>query len=99
MSARRFEPSGRLVLLIRAEVVLADGRTVTASATDDPDLYWALRGGGGNFGVVTEARYQLHPLPSVLAGLVPVPALAGVWVPETQPAAVTCRFDSDDGRA
>lgn len=56
--------------LMGAEVVLADGRILRASAEQHPDLFWALRGGGGNFGVVTELELSLHPVgPVVQVGL------------------------------
>ena len=56
--------------LISADVVTADGQFRKASAGDHPDLFWALRGGGGNFGVVTSAEYRLHEVGQVLGGLV-----------------------------
>ncbi|MEO6463214.1 MAG: FAD-binding oxidoreductase, partial [Candidatus Eisenbacteria bacterium] len=57
-----------------AEVVTAAGEVVRASATDNPDLFWALRGGGGNFGVVTRFEFRLHPVgPDVLSGLIVYP--------------------------
>jgi FAD binding domain len=59
--------------LMGADVVLEDGRRVQVDATSEPELFWALRGGGGNFGVVTSMRIQLHPLEQVLAGLILFP--------------------------
>ena len=55
--------------LVQAEVVTAEGEIVGASASDHPDLFWALRGGGGNFGIVSSFRFALHPVgPTVMAG-------------------------------
>jgi len=54
--------------VLAADVVLADGSFVTANAKDHADLFWALRGGGGNFGVVTSFEYRLHPVSEVTAG-------------------------------
>ncbi|MEV6104351.1 FAD-dependent oxidoreductase [Streptomyces sp. NPDC051940] len=54
--------------LLQADLVLADGRRVRASADDHQDLYWAIRGGGGNFGVVTSFTFRLHEVGTVIAG-------------------------------
>jgi FAD/FMN-containing dehydrogenase len=63
--------------LLSADVVTAAGDLVRASATDHPDLFWAIRGGGGNFGVVTSFEFRLHPVgPQVIAGLIVHPISA-----------------------
>jgi FAD/FMN-containing dehydrogenase len=72
--------------LLSADVVTADGRFLTASQTEHPDLFWGLRGGGGNFGIVTSFEYRLHPLGPILAGPVVYPLSAAKDV---------CRFFRD----
>ena len=63
--------------LLSAEVVTAAGELVRASATDNPDLFWAIRGGGGNFGAVTSFEFRLHPVgPQIIAGLIVHPLSA-----------------------
>ena len=56
--------------LLSADIVTANGELLTVSPEQHPDLFWGLRGGGGNFGVVTSFQYRLHPVDSVLAGMV-----------------------------
>lgn len=60
--------------LLSAQVVTVDGRQVVASQKSNPDLFWAIRGGGGNFGVVTALEYQLHPVGDVVSGSLMYPA-------------------------
>jgi FAD/FMN-containing dehydrogenase len=59
--------------LLSVELVKADGAVLNVTAESDPDLFWALRGGGGNFGVATSFEYRLHPLSEVVGGLVAHP--------------------------
>jgi FAD/FMN-containing dehydrogenase len=66
--------------LLAAEVVTADGQIRHVDASSDPDLFWAIRGGGGNFGVVTRFHFQLHDVPSVVGGILMLPATADVIV-------------------
>ena len=60
--------------LLAAEIVTADGRLRRVDAEIEPELFWALRGGGGNFGVVTRLKYRLHPVDTVVGGLLVLPA-------------------------
>jgi hypothetical protein len=66
--------------LLSCQVVTADGKVLTASASENDDLFWALRGGGGNFGVVTSFEFQAHPVHTILGGLLVYPRSAAVDV-------------------
>jgi FAD/FMN-containing dehydrogenase len=72
--------------LLEVELVTADGRVVRASDHENPELFWALHGGGGNFGVVTSFTFRLHDLPIVTAGLL-------FWSPEAGPEVVRAYRD------
>jgi hypothetical protein len=63
-----------------AEIVTADGQHLQVSAESHPDLFWAIRGGGGNFGVVTKIQYHLHPVNRVIGGMLMLPATPEVIV-------------------
>src|SRR5919205_1183318 len=64
--------------LLAAEIVTADGRLRRVDAQTEPDLFWALRGGGGNFGVVTRLKYRLRPVDTIVGGLLAAPARPAV---------------------
>ncbi len=64
--------------LLAAELVTADGEHLRVDSENDPDLFWAIRGGGGNFGVVTRLRLRLHEVPEVLGGMMMLPASPSV---------------------
>jgi FAD/FMN-containing dehydrogenase len=76
--------------LIACEVVTAKGELVSASETINPDLFWGLRGGGGNFGVVTSFLYRLHPVSTVLSGLNPLSARSG----QSRASQLSCFHDN-----
>ncbi|MQA61182.1 MAG: FAD-binding protein [Actinophytocola sp.] len=63
--------------LLSVDLITADGREVTANATENPDLFWALHGGGGNFGIATSLTFRLHPLPAFAMALLLWPAEKG----------------------
>lgn len=60
--------------VLAAEIVTADGEVVQTDEKNSPDLFWAIRGGGGNFGVVTKIKYRLHPVDKILGGMLMLPA-------------------------
>ena len=66
--------------LLSCQIVTADGKVLTANASENADLFWALRGGGGNFGVVTSFQFQAHKVASVLGGLLLYPRAVAVDV-------------------
>ena len=89
--------------VLGATIVTADGQVRTVSAENEPDLFWAIRGGGGNFGVVTEFIYQLHPFDrNVLSGSIvwPVAQTRDVleWYAEARPTCPTKCTSASDGR-
>jgi FAD/FMN-containing dehydrogenase len=70
--------------VLAADVVLANGHVVRASADANPELFWAIRGGGGNFGVVTRIQYRLHPVDEVVGGMLLMKATPEVIAPSSR---------------
>jgi FAD/FMN-containing dehydrogenase len=77
--------------LLAAEIVTADGEQLHVDETSHADLFWAIRGGGGNFGVATRFRYRLAPLPSYVGGMMVIPA-----TPEAIAAFIDAAADADE---
>src|SRR5690606_463731 len=78
--------------LLAAEVVTADGSVVRVDGESHPDLFWAIRGGGGNFGIVTRFEYRLRPIGNVLGGMLILPA-----TPRVLHGLLTEAADAPDG--
>ena len=79
--------------LLAADVVTADGQLRHVDAQTEPDLFWAIRGGGGNFGVATRFRYRLHPLAAIVGGTMMLPATADViqsFIASRRPRRMSC---------
>ena len=75
--------------LLAADIVTADGKLLRVTATSHPDLFWAIRGGGGNFGVVTRFQYRLHKVGTVVGGMLVLPAtpdIIAAFIAETEAA-------------
>jgi len=66
--------------LLSAQIVTANGKVLTASSSENDDLFWAIRGGGGNFGIVTSFEFQAHPVATILGGLLLYPRAAATEV-------------------
>jgi FAD/FMN-containing dehydrogenase len=70
------------------DIVTADGRLIPASAGEHPDLFWALRDGGGNFGIATAFQFELHPVGTIVGGAIVYPATAQVLWAHAEQAVV-----------
>ena len=88
--------------LISAEIVTADGELLRVDAETHPDLFWAIRGGGGNFGVATRFQYRLHEVDTIVGGMMILPATPDVissFVAEAEAARGALDHRQRNGRA
>jgi FAD/FMN-containing dehydrogenase len=88
--------------LLAAEIVTADGQLLRVDAETHPDLFWAIRGGGGNFGVATRFQFQLHAVDTVVGGMLILPATPDVisgFIAEAEAASEGCRPSPTHARA